>query len=80
MVEKFSSSKPQLEFPKIDVTTISVEADTSLLQTEKKKHVSINYDFNLNSIDFRVNLETTWQYSCECCMHAPHYIKAASQI
>ena len=48
-----------------------METDANLLKTE---NFSIKYYFNLNSIDFRVNLEKTWQYYCEIAVGMPYTI------
>lgn len=84
MLEKFSLGESQPELTKIYKQSLAfllqVAAEACFhgnrrqLAENRGKNFSINYYFNLNSIDFQVNLETTWQYDCESAVGMPYTI------
>lgn len=84
MSEKFSPSKSQPELTKIDkwsltfllqiAATACFRGNRLRLAENRGKNFSVNYYFNLNSIDFRVNLARTWQYYSESAVGMPHTV------
>ena len=79
--ENFSQSRSQPELTKIDKQSLAFftarckacfHGNRCQLAENRGENFSINYYFNLNSIDFRVNLETTWQYYCESAVGMPY--------